>query len=409
MNFYNESEDTMKQKNQIKINFFLALLLTLPLTSVFFGSAENVEARANFWNMDLEASNACKYLVRNLGYTKYAAAGILGNFQHESNLNPYVRERIGNHNTYSLGKAKADMLDPDNNGFGPGWGLAQWGDGSGRNGAGSKRWISLVNYVNQKYKTSYSAQYADSYRWNVDNENSLRANIPNLYQQLEFVKEEMKEGSYYVSQSELNKMSTIEETSNAVLYRYEIAGTRGSITSAKRIGYAKEIYRKNCAMIAGEDYVSVAKPPYVAEGHVENIGWQNQKYNNSVIGTLRQSLRLEAIKLNKFGTETIGDIEYQAHVENIGWQNIVRNGAVAGTSGKSLRIEALRIQMTGNLEQQYDIYYRAHVQDMGWLGWTKNGASAGSQGFSRRLEAIEILAVAKGSTGPAQWVSFFEK
>lgn len=234
----------------------LTLLMIIFMCLGVTQTGMNVEAAENWWKSDVETSNACRYLIRNLGYSKYAAAGILGNFRHESNINPYIRERIGNHYIYPLGKDLADRLDPDNNGFGPGWGLAQWGDGSGKGGLGSGRWIELLNFVNARYKTRYSASFNDSYRYgNTGNEQSVRGNIPNLYQQLDFVRYEMRDGSGYVTQNELNLKRSVEEASDTVLYRYEYAGTK---TKEQRRQNARDIYQYNCSNWGGWDYYSSA-------------------------------------------------------------------------------------------------------------------------------------------------------
>lgn len=139
-------------------------------------------------------------------------------------------------------------------------------------------------------------------------------------------------------------------------------------------------------------------------GHVQNIGNLAAVGNNSVLGTIGKSLRLEGVRIflddAHVGEET-GGIQYRGHVQNIGWQSWKTSGELAGTSGKSLRLEAIQIQLTGSLAKYYDIYYRVHVQQFGWLGWAKNGQSAGTVGYGYRAEAIQILFQMKTQNGPA--------
>lgn len=134
--------------------------------------------------------------------------------------------------------------------------------------------------------------------------------------------------------------------------------------------------------------------------HIQDIGWQGQRYDGATSGTSGQSKRLEAMTIALDNQQYSGNIEYQTHVQNVGWQNWKANGKTAGTSGQSLRLEAIKIRLTGEMANQYDIYYRVHAQNFGWLGWAKNGENAGTEGYSYRLEAIEIKLVKKGDLAP---------
>ena len=134
--------------------------------------------------------------------------------------------------------------------------------------------------------------------------------------------------------------------------------------------------------------------------HVQDIGWQEKKYNGEMSGTSGKSKRLEGIKISLSNQKKTGSIEYQTHVQNIGWQSWKSNGEMSGTSGKSLRLEAIRIKLTGEMENSYDVYYRVHAQGFGWLDWAKNGEMSGTSGYSYRLEGIEIKLVKKGKGAP---------
>lgn len=126
------------------------------------------------------------------------------------------------------------------------------------------------------------------------------------------------------------------------------------------------------------------------QANVEGLGWMAPVNDGEIVGTVGESRRLEALKIN-FN----GGIKYSAHVQNIGWQDWSYEGSIAGTVGKNLRMEAIRIELVGRTTQYFDIYYRAHVQNIGWLGWAKNGEPAGTAGGALRMEAIQIQLVDK--------------
>ena len=132
--------------------------------------------------------------------------------------------------------------------------------------------------------------------------------------------------------------------------------------------------------------------------HVQNVGWQEYKYDGETAGTEGQALRLEGIKIEVEGMSN--SIQYKTHVQNIGWQNWAADGAMSGTEGQALRLEAIEIQLTGTMTEQYDVYYRVHAENFGWMDWAKNGAPAGTAGYGYRLEAIQIVLVEKGGTAP---------
>ena len=134
--------------------------------------------------------------------------------------------------------------------------------------------------------------------------------------------------------------------------------------------------------------------------HIQDVGWQNFKYDGDVGGTTGRAKRLEAIeiKLGDTGEYDLG-IQYKTHIQNIGWEkDWVKNGAQSGTSGRALRLEAIKIQLTGADADKFDVYYRVHAQDYGWMGWAKNGAPAGTAAQAKRLEGIQIMVLKKGDT-----------
>jgi uncharacterized protein YjdB len=129
------------------------------------------------------------------------------------------------------------------------------------------------------------------------------------------------------------------------------------------------------------------------DSHVENIGWQNYKYNGETAGTTGQGLRVEALKVNLENAPEGARVKYQVHVQNIGWQDYVYDGALAGTTGQGLRIEALRIVLEN--APGYSIAYQVHVQNIGWQDYVYDGALSGTTGKGLRIEALRVKIVKK--------------
>ena len=130
-----------------------------------------------------------------------------------------------------------------------------------------------------------------------------------------------------------------------------------------------------------------------ARGHIENVGWQpwacSLHGQRLTVGTLGQSLRLEAVEISTVGA---GGVCLNAHEQDTGWQGQTCqvDGAIAtaGTTGQSRRMEAFQIQ-TGS-----GVCARGHVQNIGWQAQTCAGPNApvqvGTAGQSLRLEAVEL-------------------
>lgn len=146
---------------------------------------------------------------------------------------------------------------------------------------------------------------------------------------------------------------------------------------------------------------AVIKPNTISVGyrtHIQNIGWQDWKYDGAFSGSEGLGYRLEAINVKVDCPNSDVGIAYKTHIQNIGWESDWRyNGALSGTSGEGLRLEAIQIQLTGADADKFDLYYRTHIQNLGWLGWAQNNEYSGSAGFSYRLEGIEIIILEKGT------------
>lgn len=113
------------------------------------------------------------------------------------------------------------------------------------------------------------------------------------------------------------------------------------------------------------------------EAHVQNVGWQGVKHDGETAGTVGESKRLEALRINCPG------VKFKGHVQNIGWTGERVSGEIIGTAGEDLRLEAVQIFKEG-------IKYRVHIQNKGWSNWCNSGEIAGTVGESLRIEAIEI-------------------
>lgn len=173
----------------------------------------------------------------------------------------------------------------------------------------------------------------------------------------------------------------------------EIAGT---------IGYSKrleaieiKLVEKNTGEPTGNSYIAnQMKIKY--KTHVQSIGWQETVENGMTAGTQKQSLRIEAIKINVSSSLYSGGVRYMSYIQGNGWEkNWKTKNEISGTVGSSLRLEAIKMELTGELAQYYDIYYRVHIRDYGWLGWTKNGGISGNINTTFRIEAIEIKLIEK--------------
>lgn len=197
------------------------------------------------WSARSEKSivSACQ-ILKSEGLTSIAASGVIGNFQSESGMNPYIREGIGNHANYG---PSAGNLDPDNDSFGPGRGLAQWGDGTGRNGLGSSRWLTLVSYVNDRYKKAYPARPSASWNNFGDSDQStVRSQWPTLEEQLTFVKKELADGNQGLTLAGYNQSATPEDAAYLFAAKYERPGNL-AVSIEGRKSEARRVYQNYCS------------------------------------------------------------------------------------------------------------------------------------------------------------------
>lgn len=124
------------------------------------------------------------------------------------------------------------------------------------------------------------------------------------------------------------------------------------------------------------------------QSHVRSYGTMDLVSEGLVSGTIGQSLRMEAFKIN-LDTNLDGSVQYKSYVADNGWENdYVLNGNFSGTMGQSKAINLIEIKLTGELAEKYNIYYRVHSEEYGWLGWAKNGEIAGVTYYD--IQAIQI-------------------
>lgn len=151
--------------------------------------------------------------------------------------------------------------------------------------------------------------------------------------------------------------------------------------------------------------VANADPLYKLSGtaHVQDVGDSAGSWDASTgiltLGTRGQGRRVEAITINfENNTGYGGSLKYRVHVQDIGWQDYRYEGEMAGTSGQAKRLEGIEMELTDDLAAFYTVEYRVHIQDYGDAqGWVSDGALAGTTGESKRLEEVQIRLVPKYS------------
>ena len=164
--------------------------------------------------------------------------------------------------------------------------------------------------------------------------------------------------------------------------------------------YKTAAFNKKYPM-SNKDY-AVNKNDYGFEimciSHIQSYGWTSAVGENSIVGTVGESKRLEAVKfyIKKNSRYDLG-IEYMGHTQSYGWnRDWLGENKLCGSERKSKRLEAIGLRLTGADSSKYDLYYQAHVQSYGWLGWAKNGEYVGSEGMAKRMEAIRFVVLPKG-------------
>lgn len=173
--------------------------------------------------------------------------------------------------------------------------------------------------------------------------------------------------------------------------------TSGSVNLYKRMEALEvTLVEKGSVNVSSNNGVRRA-PTISTSAHVQTHGWMSPRDNGSIVGTIGQRKRLEALKIAIDTGHLSGGIEYRAHVQGEGWQNWRRDGQLSGTEGQQKRLEAVEIRLYGEVARHYDVTYKTHIESYGWLGAVVSGMPSGSQMLAKRMEAIELDIVKKGS------------
>ena len=121
---------------------------------------------------------------------------------------------------------------------------------------------------------------------------------------------------------------------------------------------------------------------FSGQAHIQSKGWVEMA--NNVLGTVGESLRLEAFSLVVKNKGIVQQMDGVIHVQDIGDVGYQSGANLFGTVGQEKRLEAVKINV-GN-----GVQYRAHIENQGWSAWVRSGEWVGTTGKSLRIEAIEF-------------------
>lgn len=121
---------------------------------------------------------------------------------------------------------------------------------------------------------------------------------------------------------------------------------------------------------------------FSGQAHIQNKGWVEMA--NNVLGTVGESLRLEAFSLVVKNKGVVQPMDGVIHVQDIGDIGYQSGTNLFGTVGQEKRLEAVKINV-GN-----GVQYRAHIENQGWSVWVRSGEWVGTTGKSLRIEALEF-------------------
>ena len=158
----------------------------------------------------------------------------------------------------------------------------------------------------------------------------------------------------------------------AQLKRYYDALHAGDSTKVTALGQAAATVATPVATPVGVTFAGQA--------HIQSKGWVEMA--NNVLGTVGESLRLEAFSLVVKNNGKVQPLNGSIHVQDIGNVAYNQNTNLFGTVGQAKRIEAILINV-GN-----GVQYRAHTANIGWGPWVKSGEWAGTKEQGLRIEAI---------------------
>ena len=177
-------------------------------------------------------------------------------------------------------------------------------------------------------------------------------------------------------------------------YKFEI-DTSG-LSDGKHILVAKVFDGENVLSETSTYFYYDSKIYIQYKAHVQDIGWQDWKKNEELIGTTGQSKRIEAVQIKLLNVPEGAHVKYRVHIQDVGWQDWKKDGGIAGTTGQSKRIEAIQIKIEGM--DGYTVEYLSHVENVGWQQWASDEMISGTVSQSLRVEALKIRIVKSKNT-----------
>lgn len=123
--------------------------------------------------------------------------------------------------------------------------------------------------------------------------------------------------------------------------------------------------------------------------HVEKLGWLAPVHDGQVAGTTGYGLRLEALKIDT--RKLLGvRLKASAHIQGIGTVDYgyIDHDTIIGTVGQSKRLEAVMLEFEG-LPNGKKVYIQMHFDKDGW-GRVVPGGDAGSFGLGKEAQAIKL-------------------
>ena len=150
-------------------------------------------------------------------------------------------------------------------------------------------------------------------------------------------------------------------------------------------GYTKaqmDAFRAKLAQPVAVAPVAPEGVTFSGQAHIQNKGWVEMA--NNVLGTVGESLRLEAFSLVVKNKGVVQPMDGVIHVQDIGDVGYQSGANLFGTVGQEKRLEAVKINV-GN-----GVQYRAHIENLGWSVWVRSGEWVGTTGKSLRIEALEF-------------------
>ena len=127
--------------------------------------------------------------------------------------------------------------------------------------------------------------------------------------------------------------------------------------------------------------------------HCQGVGWLDPVRDGQVAGTVGFSKRLEAIMIDlRKVREKYPDakLSAKAHIQGIGWVSYdnVEHDTVIGTVGQGKRLEAIELELTGVPGK--NIYAPTHLAKFGWTGYIAGGYTSGTVGIKTAVEAMRL-------------------